>query len=159
MLLEIPAPTPMPPRRLPLLPLPAYRFVPGLQPHPHKHPGGHGHAPELPPEALWLHGLDLFDGRYFWECHELLEGRWKALPQGDPERELLQGLIQAAAAALLAHLGRTEGAARMAGRAKIRLERAESTLGPDLPGPLHLPSLRCRLDAFLQGGPWPTVAP
>ena len=78
-------PLPEPPDPAPLrvaLALPPYRYVPGLQPHPHKHAEGHGHAPVLPPLLLWHHGLDLFDHRFYWECHEVLEGRWKTLPRG-----------------------------------------------------------------------------
>ena len=72
----IPPPDHPLPRRRPELPLPAYRYVPGLHPHPFRDADGHRHrhghdwpAPLWTPEgdwridAPWLHGLDLFDQR------------------------------------------------------------------------------------------------
>ncbi len=155
----LPAPSAPPARRLPAVSMPAYRFVPGLQPHPHKGEGGHRHSPALDPEALWLHGLDLFDHRYYWECHEVLEGRWKALPRGAPERERLQGLIQLAAACLQAHMGHDRGARRLLSRGARRLASSGVALGDDAPGDVHLPTLVGSVRVFLDGGPWPVAGP
>ena len=152
-------PLPEPPDPAPLrvaLALPPYRYVPGLQPHPHKHAEGHGHAPVLPPLLLWHHGLDLFDHRFYWECHEVLEGRWKTLPRGAPEREALQGIIQVAAALLQHHMGHARGAQRLLARAEVRLRRASNGLG-DHHGGLFLPAVAPLAAQTLAGGPWPVL--
>lgn len=150
----IPPPEPPPALRRPDVGLPAYRYVPGLQPHPHKGRGGHGHAPELDRDALWQHGLDLFDHRFYWECHEVLEGRWKTLPRGDAERERLQGLIQAAAAALQQHLGHPAGARRLLDRATARFDAARPAEG-DVVGGCSTAGVVAAVEAFLSGGAWP----
>jgi len=163
---EIPPPDPVPPRRLPAMPLPAYRFVPGLQPHPMKHPDGHmAHAPPTRtwnPECPWaedvdyLLGCDLFDHRYLWEAHEAWEGVWHQVPRGDIYRELLQGLIQAAAGVLKAHVQQAQGAARLHVRSRGRLMEVQRRTGLVYRG-LQLPQFIDRLDAFHSGGDWPTM--
>lgn len=160
-----PPPAAPPPRRAPGLPLPAYAFVPGLQPHPMKGIGGHRHLadggpPEAPDRPWWAgwrfaHGLDLLDQGYPWEAHEVLEHLWLADPDDAQRRALLQGLIQAAAAVLTLHLGRAEAGARLAERSAARLRAAE----PGVPG-LEGPALRAladRVAALPAGGPWTGV--
>lgn len=129
----IPAPRPAPPRLTPR-PLPAYRYVPGLQPHPFRHAEGHlwcgGGAPEVAPwtpaarwqdDEAWLWGLELLAQRYWWEAHEALEGLWHR-SHGDPAlRRGTQGLILAAAALLKHHLGQPRPAQRLAARAAVQL--------------------------------------
>ena len=44
----------------------------------------------------YIHALELFNSKYFWECHEVLEGIW--LLKQAPLKTFLQGIIQAAAA-------------------------------------------------------------
>ena len=95
------------PRYLPDLPLPAYAFVPGLWPHPHR-PGGHAHG-QAPVESTvldaakprscraFLRGLDLFNHGYYWEAHESWEALWRDA-QDLATKALLQGLIRLAAA-------------------------------------------------------------
>lgn len=136
----LPAPAAPPPLRRPEVGLPAYRYVPGLQPHPIKGIGGHRHlvgarddAPlGLPWWAGWRfgHGLDLIDHGYYWEAHEALEHLWHGDPDDAQRRALLQGLIQAAASALTLHLGRLEAGARLAARSVARLRAAL----PGVPG-------------------------
>jgi predicted metal-dependent hydrolase len=155
----LPAPSPLLERRLPDVPMPSYRYVPGLQPHPHKHAGGHRHAPELSPADLWLHGLDLFDHRFYWECHEVLEGRWKELLRTDPRRDRLQGVIQLAAACLQAHMGHPAGARRLADKGAIRLRRATVELGDRAAGGMVTEPLIAAVLRLLDGGPWPVVSP
>lgn len=166
----LPAPEPAPPLRLPDWPLPAYRYVPGLNPHPFRHPDGHlytgGGAPaEAPwsPDTPWaedrryLRGLDLFDQRFYWEAHEVLEALWHFAPRGSADAALLQGLIQAAAALLKRHLGQPRAAERLLERAQARLADAAKH-GPWQRG-LHLPSLSPRLaEEFARGG-WPLLQP
>ena len=47
-----------------------------------------GNAPEHAPwqpdgpwesDRIWLRGLDLFDQRYFWECHEAFGWTWNEI--------------------------------------------------------------------------------
>ena len=117
---------------------PPYRFVPGLNPHPRRDPRGHAYGspetppPRVPPERwreneVYLHGIDLYNHAYWWECHEALEGLWHLTGHAGTEAEFLQGLIQAAAANLRRHLGTPEGARRL-GREAIG--RLRSVSGP-----------------------------
>lgn len=164
----IPPPQPAPPLRAPGVPLPPYRYVPGLLPHPFRHPDGHaytaGHAPAEVPWApgdwrtdlRWLHGLDLFDQRYYWECHESLEGLWRQLERGTPEADLLQGLIQAAASVLKRHCDQDLGAGRLLGRARARLLAVAQARGPCWWG-IDLPATVAALDNHAVGGPWPLL--
>jgi predicted metal-dependent hydrolase len=112
---------------------PPYRFVPGRGPHPRRDPKGHSYGkpetppPRVPPErwrenAEYLHGIDLYNQAYWWECHEVLEGLWHLTGHRGREAELLQGVIQAAAANLRRHLGSEDGARRLATEAASRLE-------------------------------------
>lgn len=43
----------------------------------------------------YVHALDLFNRKYFWECHEVLEDVW--MTKQPPLKIFLQGIIQAAA--------------------------------------------------------------
>ncbi len=52
-------------------------------------------------QQLLLQGIDLFNNRKFFECHEALEEAWLESTGGD--KTFLQGLIQVAVA--LHHLG------------------------------------------------------
>jgi hypothetical protein len=91
--------------------LPPYAHVPGATPHPRRDARGHSHGLAEPaggpwaPGAwrandLWLHAADLFNEGYWWECHEALEGLWRAARRGSPERAFVQGLVLVAAAYL-----------------------------------------------------------
>ncbi|MCB9760906.1 MAG: DUF309 domain-containing protein [Alphaproteobacteria bacterium] len=156
----IPPPIPPPPLRLPDWPLPPYRYVPGLNPHPFRHPGGHGYTDgSAPVEAPWtpgpwtadrlyLRGLDLFDHRYWWEAHEVWEAIWHQVPRDEPFAALLQGLIQASAALLKRHLGHPGAAALLVTASVARLERAPADRGVDP---------RALAAALLDGQPFPTL--
>jgi hypothetical protein len=111
---------------------PPYRFVSGLNPHPRRDPKGHSYGrPEAPPPALpperwreneaYLHGIDLYNYAYWWECHEVLEGLWHLTGHAGAEGAYLQGIIQVAAANLKRHAGGAEGARRLAREAVARL--------------------------------------
>lgn len=113
-------------------PFPKYRFVPGLNPHPRRHPQGHAYGtPEVPPprvapdlwreNAAYLHGIDLYNFAYWWECHEELEGLWHLTGHTGTEAQFLQGIIQVAAANLKRHVGSPVGARRLGGEAVGRL--------------------------------------
>ena len=104
---------------------PAYRFVPGLNPHPLRDANGHSHGK---PEAecpswsaenwkeieAWLEAVDLFNYAYWWECHECLEPLWIAAGKTSREASFVQGVIKVAAGCLNKHLGKAAIAARQA---------------------------------------------
>ncbi len=146
---EIRAPRRAVARFLPARTLPAYRYVPGLQPHPLRDPAGHSYHTGSPPpphppwdpsqwQTLtdWLWGVDLFNTFYFWEAHEAWERPWAVAPRHEPPALLLQGLIQIAAALLKIHLGALDGAARLSQAGLDKISRAAQTapvlLGLDL---------------------------
>ena len=144
---------------------PPYRYVPGLQPHPLAHEGGHrcAGAPaigawtaDLPLErdVAWLGGLDLFDHRYFWESHELWEQRWHQVDRGHPTRDLLQGMIQAAATVLRLHAGDARAAGRLLGRVELRLG-AVAAVGPGCG--FDLAAFVEALRGHVAGGPYPVA--
>ena len=126
-------------------PFPAYRYVPGRRPHPVRDPAGHSFGaggdsdPAFDP-ARWhddpdyLFGIDLYNFAYWWECHEVLERPWTALTRDAPERPLLEGLIQVAAANLKRFQGEASGAERLSARGLAKLRGFEViTLGIDVP--------------------------
>ena len=144
-LVEPAAPDPSWPRYSGLA-FPPYRFVPGLNPHPRRHPKGHAYGtPETPPPYVpperwrenptYLFGVDLYNHAYWWECHEALEALWHLTGHRGTEAAFLQGIIQAAAANLKRHMGSTEGARRLGREAAARLKSVEAPryMGVDLP--------------------------
>ena len=106
-------------------PFPAYRFVPGRAPHPRRDPLGHSYGtpePKPPPpdpekwkeNALYLHGIDLYNYAYWWECHEALEALWHAAGHESPTGQFLQGIIQVSAANLKRFMGLEKTSKEMA---------------------------------------------
>jgi hypothetical protein len=106
-------------------PFPPYRFVPGLNPHPARDPGGHSHEKRETACAPWneenwqdlaayLEAADLFNYAYWWESHERLEPLWIAAGKTSREAIFVQGLIKVAAACLNKHVGKNAVAARQA---------------------------------------------
>ncbi|MDX2170371.1 MAG: DUF309 domain-containing protein [Deltaproteobacteria bacterium] len=136
------------PRYCPERPFPAYRYVPGLHPHPRRDPAGHSYDPA--PRAAhaawdpnlwrslveWLAGVDRFNAFYFWEAHESWEGLWASQPRASLAARTLQGLIQIAAALLKIHLGTPHGAASLSHTGLQKLDAAAlaipTLLGLDL---------------------------
>jgi hypothetical protein len=148
-LTEIVAPDRSVIRYCPHRPLPPYRFVPGLNPHPTRNPAGHSYAPAAPLHARgawsphswrtlddWLSGVDRFNAFYFWEAHESWEELWAAAARDSRPARTLQGLIQIAAALLKIHMGSLPGAAALSheGIEKLAESAADSPtlLGLDL---------------------------
>ena len=74
------------------------------------------------PAAMFA--ADLFDYRYFWEAHEAWEAMWHGCPKPSVDRDVLQSLIQTAAALLQFHLGAPHTAAVLLDRARDRMDRA-----------------------------------
>ena len=149
--------------------LPPYRFVPGLNPHPFRHPEGHmytdGSSPTEEPwaedtdwreDSRYLFAADLFDQRYYWEAHEQWEALWHfATPQGET-KAVLQSLIQIAAAMLQHHMGGARGASSLLDRAAERLAPIVANHHPYFRG-IDLDSLITECRACLNGGPWPLL--
>ena len=160
----IPPPEVPRPLRVPDWPLPGYRFVPGLNPHPVKHPEGHlhgAHTPDPAPdevERFYLRGLDLFDQRFWWECHEQLEAVWHTAERGSPWFDHVQGIIQVAAACLKHHVHEPRGASRLLERATERLQRVVAAEGAVAWG-VDVPALLADTRAHLEGGPHPELRP
>lgn len=78
------------------------------------------HDPVTVEEALALGSSLWAAGRYF-EAHECLEHVWHAAPRDD--RDLWQGVIQLAVAAVHLQRGNPDGAIALLGRARERLGR------------------------------------
>ena len=100
--------------RYSMKPLPPYRYLPGLHPHPVANPHGHSHGvPDEPHPAWdpkewrtlddWLYGVDLCNHHYYWESHEAWEGLWLVVPRRSVPHRFLQGMIKLSAALLKVH--------------------------------------------------------
>jgi len=140
-------------------PFPAYRFVPGLHPHPNRDPAGHSYQPtrvssrHAPWDVQdwqrldeWRYGVDLFNRFYFWEAHEVWEGLWTSAARDTPAALLLQGLIQMAAALLKTHMGVVAGARTLSTQGLEKMRRAGAST-PQLLG-LNLAAVAARLEDY-----------
>ena len=126
---------------------PPYAFLPGgSEPHPTQHPEGHSFTTEAEPPAdylepdLWqenedyLFGVDLYNHGYLWEAHEVWEGLWHAAKHDAVQADLLQGLIQCAAAALKVLMQQPRGVAKLTLLGTERLERVIAAKGTSYMG-------------------------
>ncbi len=82
----------------------------------------------IPPAELhlteaWITGRAYFDAGYFWECHEVLEPVWMQSPDGSPERDMVQALIQLANARLKLVMKRPRAAWRLCDMVATHLAR------------------------------------
>lgn len=85
----------------------------------------------------FLYGIDLFNDRYWWECHEAMEGLWHVAGRGSPAGHTLQAVIQCAVAHLKILTGNPQGARLLFANAEKHVSRAEGgDLGLDLIGML-----------------------
>lgn len=133
------------PSRYTRLNLPSYRHVPGLTPHPIRHPAGHAYGVAEPvpsvscqglPESWstcqdYLLGVDLFNRSYLWEAHEAWELVWIGAGKASVPGLFAQGLIQVSAALLRLHLGTPAGASSLLDKARLRLNRVQVTQEAD----------------------------
>lgn len=71
----------------------------------------------------WRAGWHFVRAGYFWEAHEVLEPVWMVLPPNSVERRFVQGVIQAANAALKLKMDRPKAALRLCGIANDCLEQ------------------------------------
>ena len=129
--------------------LPPYAYLPGgALPHPTQHPEGHSFrgAGEHGPEAGYFEpqrwrengdyrfGIDLYNFGYLWEAHEVWEGLWHQAKHDEVQADLLQGLIQCAAAALKVPMEQPGGLAKLTRTGTERLERVARLGGPGYMG-------------------------
>jgi predicted metal-dependent hydrolase len=75
------------------------------------------------PDAL-RRGAELFDAGRFFEAHEAWEAEWKSCERGTAVCNLLQGLIQCAAAGLKLQHGELRGARSLSDKGTRLLESA-----------------------------------
>lgn len=148
------------PPRFTSIALPAYRFVPGLHPHPVADPRGHGFGkpPRYPVTALdgrrwrestgYLYGCDLYNRGFWWEAHEAWETIWHLADRDSPEHAALQGLIQLANCHLKLHMGRLGAVSRLRESYGFHLERVIELAGSGFLG-LNVPALRAAADAYV----------
>ncbi len=86
---------------------------------------------------LFCQGIQQFNQRQFFDCHETLEQLW--LKQSGEEKELIQGLIQLAVAYHHLLAGNKRGALKLFKRGLLRLEVYEpAALGLELAKLCHL---------------------
>jgi hypothetical protein len=133
-----PIPAPSFRRNLPLYArersFPAYRFVPGLYPHPTRDPKGHSYQSGRPQEhpswspdqwntlETYLRGVDLFNRFYFWEAHEVWEALWTSLPANNDAARFLQGIIHITASFLKIHMNEISASQKLWDSALALLE-------------------------------------
>ena len=153
-----------PGRYAPGQPFPAYRFLPGRDPHPTRHPDGHSFGDEAePPSAyipadVWresesyLFGVDLYNHGYLWEAHEAWEGLWHPAKVDAVLADFLQGLIQCSAAALKVSMEQPRGLASLAKLGTERLERVARQARPQFMG-LDIPAFVAEFRAFAASEP------
>jgi uncharacterized protein len=72
----------------------------------------------------YLAGLHLYANGFYWEAHEVWEPVWMNASPNSQERELTQGLIQLANAALKLKMAQPAAAARLAGIAEKHFREA-----------------------------------
>jgi hypothetical protein len=111
-------------------PLPARRYLPGRGARPKGKPAAVSRLdPDRWPECEpYLHAIDLFNHRYWWECHEALEALWIAEGRRGEVARFLQGLIQVAAHNLRRELERRSDP----GKALANLKGFGEFLGVDV---------------------------
>jgi hypothetical protein len=128
--------------------LPAQRHLPGRTPRPRASDAG---AAPLDLYAPWrceafLHGVDLWNRRFFWEAHEAWEDPWRAAGRESPLGRFLQGLILLAAASLKHELGAPGPARRLAARGARRLRSK-----PGVEPPFDATSFAAAVEAWVSG--------
>jgi hypothetical protein len=143
--------------------LPAYAFLPGRDPHPTRDPRGHsyGHpegggvyfdAERWHDNEDFLFGIDLYNCGYLWEAHEVWEGLWHAAKHDRSQADVLQGLIQCAAASLKIPMGQPRGLASLTRLGTEKLERVARAEGREYMG-LDLDDFVERMRAFAEAEP------
>lgn len=88
---------------------------------------------QLAEDVLWSHAMHAFSQRDWYEVHEYLEELWRRVPS--PEKDTVQGLLQAAVCLYHYGNGNFAGARLLASGARTRLQRSSVEYrGRDLGG-------------------------
>lgn len=151
------------PRYAPEISLPEVAYLPGRTPRPLEADPAHERHPDPLGSPTFVrhfrYGIDLFNHGFFWECHEAWEALWLPLTPGDPIREQLQGLIQAAAALLKLQLDSPGPATSIweRGRARLAAVALEAPEGISLAVPL--PMVIQAMDRAVASGRFPAIPP
>ena len=91
----------------------------------------------------YLYAIDLYNYAYWWECHEVLEGLWRAAGETTEQGKFFRALIQLAAANLKRFVGQLQATDRLLRRGLVRLEQvSEHYMGIDVA------NLRNQLEEF-----------
>lgn len=144
---------PMPIRYCLAREFPEQPYVPGQTPRPADAPGQttwDGRASSLGECADYRWGIDLYNHGYYWEAHEAWEQLWRCT-EPSPVRELLQGLIQCAGAALKAAMGQPASCRRLIAKALAHLDQV-----PDRCGGIEVRAFAARMASY-DGAPTSTV--
>lgn len=128
--------------------LPPVPYLPGVGVRPD--PGWLTHAPP------WPWAVDLFDGGYFWEAHEVWESMWIELPRSSPRARFLQGLLLCAGAMVKQSAGYPEAADALFLQAVEALEEAVFALGDVIDG-VDVLEFVALVDLAMHDGPLPHV--
>lgn len=111
---------------------PKRRYIPGQGLHLKRDSKG-SHLPEIPSSTIrfaaeswqrsepYLYAIDLFNYRYFWEAHEVLEGLWFDAGKKTPTGIFVQGIIQISAALLKETQSNHKGALSLADKGLVKL--------------------------------------
>ncbi|MBZ0215578.1 MAG: DUF309 domain-containing protein [Fimbriimonadaceae bacterium] len=86
-------------------PLPAHRYLPGINERPD--------GLKIPVSAAFAYGVDLFNHGCWWEAHEIWEDVWLDQPQQSLNRLAMAVLINAANLNLKITLGKPNAAHRL----------------------------------------------
>jgi predicted metal-dependent hydrolase len=126
-------------------PFPTYAYVPGRHPHPRRDPEGHSYGRPEPATAAFtqdqwhttedfLYGVDLYNFGYWWECHEVFEGLWKAVGPRTELGSFFQALVNLAAGNLKDRMDNSASAIKLWTFSLSRLEKLPSPfMGLDIP--------------------------
>lgn len=117
---------------------PDYRYIPGINHHPVRHPQGHSYnrieeklgfiePKDWQKNSQFLYGVDLYNYAFWWESHEAWEGLWHLTQKDDVYGQFLQGLIQVSAAFIKWYLNHFDGMTRLYNIALGRLEFVASS--------------------------------
>jgi hypothetical protein len=115
-------------------------------------------ASSLSPRDTLERGRALFDAGAFFEAHEAWEEGWRGA--SGAERQLLQGLVQVAAAFHRLSRGSRQGALALLGRSLSRLRAGAGAFADELDLPSLLTALetaRRRLETEGAAGPAPRL--
>lgn len=129
-------------RLLPDEPFPPYAYVPGRFPQRTSDPAGYSYGiqpviPETVEPERWrecrpcLHGIDLFNGGFYWESHVAWESLWMACGRRGVVADFLKGLIHLAASGVKALEGKPEGVKSHSARAVELWRKVVCFLGTD----------------------------